>query len=233
MSNYNEHARALKSESADCPARPDRDEVELQLEISALAGLDLKEYFNYYPGYFRDELEALYAARKSEDDGPFFRLNLDVPSPLAWLLLNEPRRFLLACEKCILDCRRKFKEYSSGAWEALSPEDQRETIRLREEIESYLLDFDLHNYQNILQQEIARRYLERACLTIQEQQDDYQAENIDPFVKNYLWMFDPHAVAAIEKRTQELFAALTRLFELMDAQGRLEGFSFEEEHAKF
>jgi hypothetical protein len=191
-------------------------------EISHLAGINILEYLTYYPDYFKDELKRLHDSKKSAEDGFFFRLNLDVPSPLAWLLLNEPQRFLLACEKCIVEYKKELKNFSTGKRDRLEPEEQRAIMRIKEEIESYLLDINLYNYQAILQQEIARRYIDQACLMLQEEQDDYQAENIDPFVREHNWMFDKKVFNSIENRIQELFTAVKNLYDLLQQQGRFE-----------
>jgi hypothetical protein len=129
------------------PEIVEQEQADFEREFDEIKGLDVKEYFKFYPDYFRDELESLYR-EISSDQGLFFRLNLDVPSPLVWLLLNQPDAFLLACERCIVEFKQKQKEIATGQKQDLRPDEQREIIRIKEEIESYLIDLDLKSYQS-------------------------------------------------------------------------------------
>src|SRR3990172_2157511 len=106
-----------------------QERADFNQEFSELSGLDLKEYFKYYPDYFRDAFESLYSEKSDAAEAPFFHLNLDVPSPLCWLLLNEPAHFLLACEKCIGEYKKKFKDLSTGAKEKPAPAENRGRTR--------------------------------------------------------------------------------------------------------
>jgi len=51
-------------------------------------------------------------------------------------------------------------------------------IRIKEEIESYLLELNLQNYQSMLQQRIAAMSLTLSGLEDEEKRDDYQMDVI-------------------------------------------------------
>ncbi|HUT55410.1 MAG TPA: hypothetical protein VM658_18615 [bacterium] len=209
------------------------EQYEFEREFSAIGGLDVTEYFKFYPDYFRDEFQQLYDEKSASDEGQFFKLSLDVPSPLVWLLLNEPKAFLFACEKCIVEFKKKFKEYATGLKQSMHPDEQREIIRIKEEIESYLLDLDLREYQGMLQRQIAVMHLQMSQLGAEEEQEDFKDEFIDPFMKEHNWMFDNNTVKAIETRIKDLFTAVTALFNLLHEKGLFEVMVFDDDHVKF
>jgi hypothetical protein len=214
------------------PEIVEQEQADFEREFDEIKGLDVKEYFKFYPDYFRDELESLYR-EISSDQGLFFRLNLDVPSPLVWLLLNQPDAFLLACERCIVEFKQKQKEIATGQKQDLRPDEQREIIRIKEEIESYLIDLDLKSYQSMLQRGIAALHLQMSQLDTGEEQEDFRGEFLDPFQKEHEWLFNNNTLSAIEQRIQDLFAALTALSDLLLEKGLFEVITFEDDGVKF
>jgi hypothetical protein len=76
-------------------------------------------------------LEDLYKEGQSSGRKFLFNLNEEAPSPLVWLLLNSPNRFLLACEQCIILYKKKYKEVSSGKRGRLELDDQKESIKVK------------------------------------------------------------------------------------------------------
>jgi hypothetical protein len=218
---------------ADALAGAEQEQLDFEKEFAALGGLDLREYFKYYPDYLKDELLSLFDDARLSREGPFFALNLDVPSPLVWLLLNQPNSFLFACEKCIVEYKKKLGEYGAGAKDRMGSEEQREILRLREEIESYLLNLDLHFYQAKLQKQTADMYIRMSELNDAEEKEDYKLEYIEPFLQEHNWIFDAKTVKSIELRIQSLFATVTDLYNLLNARGLFEVMVFEEDGVKF
>jgi len=215
------------------PEIAENAERDLARNFSSTGGLELKEYFKLYPDYFRDQLEELYRERQSDQFKFLFDFNEEMPSPLVWLLLNGPNRFLLACEECIIMYKKKYQHVQSGKRDRLDVDEQKEIIKIREELESYLLDLDLGDYQGKLQRKINELYLELTAITDDDEREDHEAEVVGPLIYDNEWLFNNDVIESIERKIRDFHQEIIELTGLLQEKGMLETVSVEEEGVKF
>jgi hypothetical protein len=219
--NHNRRADPKASGPGEAlnPGNAERDPAG---KFSSMGGRELKDYFDLYPDFFRDQLEELYRERESDQFKFLFDFNEEMPSPLVWLLLNGPKRFLLACEECIIMYKKKYKHVQSGKRDRLGVDEQKEIVKIREELESHLLKLNLGDYQEKLQDKISEIYLEMSKLSDKDIKEDLETEYVEPMIYDNEWLFNNDVIESIEKKIQDFHQEIIELTGLLQEKGMLE-----------
>ncbi|MBU0929846.1 MAG: hypothetical protein KJ623_02145 [Nanoarchaeota archaeon] len=185
-------------------------------ETSKLGYLTLRDTIDKYPQFFISQLEEL-----SEEGLQFFNLGEDIGSPIAWLLLNNPRGFLFACERY----KVLYKEVIDNILKdggRLPYEAQIEISHLKDEFNSYLQDIDFNKYRKKLGGHIDSLYYQAELIRNDKEKEDYIKQNIDLLKQRYAWLLDTKENIMIKSKINEFFNELKILDKLILDKGLYE-----------
>lgn len=187
-------------------------EEEFRTEITSIKLPSLEEYAGLYPDYF---MESLIETLK--EGFQLFNLSDNVRTPLVWLLVNNPNKFLSACDwysDLYLNISNKLLKKNDIK---LSEKALMEIRHLKEEFENYLLKLNFTPLRKRLQKHISGLYL--MAPSDDGGKEKYEEENIKPLELKYAHILYSKEADEIKFGVIKFYRNLKKLDNLLQEKG--------------